>query len=429
MKKFGFVLKVAFISVLVSLLIVLSVGTPTFSWFDRPQELSGNGLEYGISSTTFKDSQNNQGLYAYNGENVTITANQYSSDGTSYSDEGAIYPFLTSARTLARGQRDFYKTTLKNNGSVAQNVSLYLTRLATSGNSGELAVGVNSPVKSYKDYSVLASGNNLNSATKVAYTENPEKIRVYLNPKNAWTYAYSIGPDQYTVEARYGNTGSGTYSDMTFNGRDGDGNPIYYLDIYRDSTFIQFHVKGNPDNWSWTETKNITFSSKQSVVFWAEQDHGTDDGSGHLKLGSNNVDGPYFNNVFNNSTVVYMRSPLDMSYTKDTDYKGKSASYSSSNTNVFTVNASSGVVTPVAAGSATLTVTIKGGQYSDPKTYASTVTVRNLVTGTVGVDDVPVVKNILIPAGEEVNIRWFIMNDKDATSSVTYTLSGVYIGL
>lgn len=560
MKKTRTAVKILTVVLLAVIFTVLSVGTPTFSWFDRPNQKSGNGLEYSLSSTTFTDSNGNQGMYAYDGSDVSITEHQHSSDGVNYTPGQVL-----NSGTLSPGSRDYYKTTIHNDSETAQNVSFYISGLSTTSNystSGELAVGVNSPVKAYKDYSVLASNNNVNMTTKVSYSENPETLRVYLNPKNAWAissdqvrvffnpkeawthafggsastmtitahfgvgdgidrtmtyygtnaqneplyfvdvpsdsnyiffHAYGKNDDyawteskgisltagqsvclyateQYgqrdssghmklgepsnmstfcytpytnrTIDVRYRHKNNGSYEEkygeMSYIGKDGNGDSIFYYDVDKDTTYIQFHVQGITESWSWSETiNNPGFTSKQSVVFFADtvEDTALKSNNGNLKLKRSNVSGPYFLQKWNDSTKVYMRSPADLSYIKDTDYKGGAVTYRATdsngneNTTYFTVNASSGVITPKSVGTAYLEVTIKGGTYSDTKKIRTPVQISNLVTGSVKIADVPVVTNILIPAGGDVYIHWFIMNDKNAASSVSYSLDGVYLGL
>ncbi len=419
MKKSGLLWKTVLVMALCVVLFVLSAGTPTFSWFTRPNPASGGRLEYGIS-----DSDN---VYAYDGgygDNVvSIVKTQYKGPGAN--DEYAELTGSANAQTsgtLAAGQRQSYVTTLRNEGAKDQIVSLYINNLQVS--SGDCYIGVNSPVKSYTN-PLISSTPYANLIHRTAYTESPETVRVYLNPKNVWTKEGWTGIPEAFLN---GNTSVGY--DLASAGTDSENYNIYYLDIPVSTYKIQFHSKGQNPKWSWTGVVDTEFSSKQSVVYYAT---GLAIGDGNVELRNTNINGPYFINTYGSATI-YTGSNPSMAFVQNTDYLGDNITYSSTSSSVFTVNSSTGVITPVAAGDAKLNVSIKSPTYSDRKEIQIDVKVKakpagSTTTTTGNIPDAPIINNLRVKAGEDTEVKWFIMNDAGAGTSMSYSLSNVYIGL
>ena len=108
--------------------------------------------------------------------------------------------------------------------------------------------------------------------------------------------------------------------------------------------------------------------------------------------------------------------------------------YYSSDTNVFTVNENTGVITPVAAGTATLYTKSVGGSYPDSQQVETTVTVTS--EGNYVFNDVPIVKNIQIPVDDQntdssenvVKVYWYVINNS-SSNALSYTIDQVYLGL
>ena len=105
--------------------------------------------------------------------------------------------------------------------------------------------------------------------------------------------------------------------------------------------------------------------------------------------------------------------------------------YYSGNTSIFTVNETTGEITPVAAGEAKLYTKSTGGSYPDEQQVESTVHVTSAANYVF--NDVPIVKNIKIPASTEnnanvVKVYWYVINNS-STNALTYTIDQVYLSL
>ena len=91
---------------------------------------------------------------AYNGENVTITTYP-SDDGFNYSTTSTS---SYSGSNVYPHNRKYFCTTITNESSETQNVSLYANKLTIpAGTNGTLALGVNGPTRSYRDYTALTN--------------------------------------------------------------------------------------------------------------------------------------------------------------------------------------------------------------------------------------------------------------------------------
>ena len=107
--------KVVLVIVLAVVLIATTISVPTVSWFIRPQSQKGNSL-------TLNDTET-----AYNGYNVTMSTTA-STDGSSYS--AVTNSTGLSGSGIEKSGRKYYKTTIKNNSSSPQNVSLYISKVS-----------------------------------------------------------------------------------------------------------------------------------------------------------------------------------------------------------------------------------------------------------------------------------------------------------
>jgi uncharacterized protein YjdB len=88
---------------------------------------------------------------------------------------------------------------------------------------------------------------------------------------------------------------------------------------------------------------------------------------------------------------------------QDGNYIGNSVTYASDNTSVATVNSSTGKVTAVGAGTAVITIKVTGAN-GDTYSVKSTVNVQNPT------QTVPLVQNVLVKAGEDATVCWYIDN-------------------
>ena len=402
--------KAALVVLLTAALILSAVSVPTFSWFTRPRAQTGN-------SVTYSDTVN-----AYNAYHVTMTT-QASADNTTYSD--VTDSAGLSGSGIGAESRKYYRTVITNESGTTQNVSLYISKISIpTANNGNFCLGVNGPTRSFRDYTALSAPNHM--------AEGNVK-RVYLETTNnvqGWQ-----GNDFYVCWGTrdLGTIGStGTYYHMS----QIDNTEFFYADIPDYTTNLFFSVanwgtnnNGSPDYSQRTPqwTNLGTLSKTQAKVYKVinEQDNG------NTKVQAYDVTGACFLSYYSDFFVA-AGNTFDASLTAGAanNYVGSGAWYYSSDTSVFTVNETTGVVSGVAAGTATLYTKIKGGSYNDYKQVETRVT----VTGGSNYEfsDIAVAKNMEIPAEEGKNtvvVNWYIMNPKGSQNNLSYTIDGIYLGL
>lgn len=430
MKKSKVILAIA----LAVVLAVTCISVPTFSWFTRPQSKTGEQMVLSSDNT----------YTAYNGKNVTIT--------TKSSTTGKAESYTTtvtnstglSGSGITTHNRKYYCSTLTNSSEAAQNVSLYAKTLSipTSSN-GTLALGVNNPTRSYRDYSALATQMT---------TLDRDDMRIYFqkpkyNTPTGWTgteFYICWNDDTNTQIESLNPTGSnGKYYKMTYCGEK-DGYYNYYVDIPKTATHAFFACENwgtngtdGKENWAQrTQTLwNLGGDGQSQLQSKVYQLTGTvTNGNTQVHTPPYNVNGACINHYYD-TIFVTTGSQFNASLSNTTNIPardGYSANsigtleYYSGNTDVFTVNKTTGVITPVAAGEAKLYTKAVGNSYSDNQQVETTVKVT--ATANYVFNDVPIVRNVKIPAGESVDVYWYVINNSE-TTSLRYTIDQIYIGL
>lgn len=143
------------------ILCFMCLTTNTFSWFNRIDEIgktSGKTLVY-------KDKK----LKQSSGKNYEVTT--YKQDGSGqYPKEptGNTIGSKDAPLTLEPGERQCFKTQIKSNNETTQNVSLYLSGV-TSSDYTNTYVGVNNPMRTYKNVGTLESKTINNNGRKNVY--------------------------------------------------------------------------------------------------------------------------------------------------------------------------------------------------------------------------------------------------------------------
>ena len=439
MKKSKVILAIA----LAVILLVTIMNAPTFSWFTRPGPKSGEQMV--LSS---KNAYN-----AYNGKNVTIsTKSSATGKENSYSTTVTNSTGL-SGSGITTHNRKYFCTTIDNTaqGAVEQNVSLYANKLsiptgATGGANGTLALGVNGPTRSYRDYSSLAAKTSF--ATRDAmrvYFQKPK----YSTP-DGWTgtefYICWNEDTNINIESLDSTGSNGTYYKMTYCGEK-DNYYNYYVDIPKTATHAFFAVE------NWAENKKVEDLTadnwkKRTQTLWNLAGDGqtklqskvyrltttVSGGNTQVHTPPDSVNGAcinnYYNTIFVTTGSTYDASldttaniPLRTDYTAN--YIG-SLEYYSGDTSVFTVNKTTGEITPVAAGEAKLYTKAVGTSYSDSQQVETTVKVT--AAANYDFNDVPIVRNLKIPAGESVDVYWYVINNSE-TAALRYTIDSLYVGM
>lgn len=435
--------KIILALVLAIVFIVICVNGPTFSWFSRPRSNSGDQMVL-----------NSDNQYtAYNGESVTISTKSSINGRTGSYTESVTDSAGLSGSDITTHNRKYFCTTISNTatGAVEQNVSLYANTLsiptgASGGANGTLALGVNGPTRSYRDYSSLA--------TQKSYSTH-DAMRVYFQkPKNNCPSSWS-GTEFYICWNEDPNTGveslnstgsNGTYYHMTYCGEK-DNYYNYYVDIPKTATHAFFACENwaegkqqsdlTADNWKKrTQTlRNLGGNGQTQLQSKVYQLTSTvTNGNTTVHTPPYSVDGACINNCYNTIFVTTGSTfdaalsnttniPLRSGYTAN--YIG-SLEYYSGDTNVFTVDKTTGVITPVGAGEAKLYTKAVGSSYSDSQQVETTVKVT--AAANYVFNDVPIVRNLKIPAGESVDVYWYVINNSE-TEALRYTIDSLYIGM
>ena len=449
MKKSKVILAIA----LAVILLVTLMNVPTFSWFTRPQP-SATDLNSNSSAQSGEELKlvTKNSYKQYNGRGVTAVTKS-STTGQAAPTDTYTTTCSTSASLSASStaipvfNHKYFCTTITNSSGTEQNVSLYAHTLSIpTANNGSLAIGVNGPTRSYHDYSTLAADTN--DALR-------NDMRIYFQkPKSApdgWAgteFYICWNEDTNTNHESLDSTGSnGTYYKMIYCG-ESSSHYNYYADIPMTATHAFFAC----ENWgtnnngqpNWKQRTQTLWNlygdgqrQTQSKVYQLTST--VTNGNTQVHTPPYDVNGAcinhYYSSIFvkTGSTFNASLSNTNNIPTRDgysANYIG-TLKYYSGDTSVFTVNETTGVITPVAAGEATLYTKAIGGSYSDEQQVETTVKVT--ATANYIFNDVPIVHNIKIPASTEnnanvVKVYWYVINNS-TTTGLRYTIDEIYVGL
>lgn len=390
-------LKIIVVSILAVILCIMCVTTSTFSWFTRPKNMSGShlalGFDYDVST----------------GNGVTMRTYASTDDGKTYVETaGSEITDFSNADGLAAGARVCYRTDIINSGDAPQSVSLYLTKLEfPEDTAGSFYLGVNGPLKTYKNY----YGDSSLTSDRRAVTINKKNVYVGFYDANTYTptdyqiHWWDSSKSSYNGNSEvqpYLNSGkaTGTWNNKTYK--------MSYATIPWDSNAIKLR---NGNNWYGNDNTNI--ATNNTVAF--------DGNSAYVKSGvSAGI------NSFYSSASLKVEGSIDLA----AEAQGKTIDYSSSNKDVATVD-DNGTVIGVSAGTSVITVTATG-TYGDVMTASCTVTVSSADGNAKS--DVPVVTNVKVDGryadGEPgvESVYWYIKNDS-SSGPLKYTIEDLYLTL
>ncbi len=392
--------KMILVASLSLVLCLLCVSTTTFSWFTRPRSQKGDSLKW-----------TNVSYDASNGSGISMLTYESTDDGKTFSDTPVTSFSNTSG--IAKGQRKYYRTDITNKGNYDQSVSLYLSNLSFSAPvQGNFYLGVNSPLKTYKNYTP-------SSMQDVKVSSNVKLKNIYVGFNTNQTY----NPSDYKIHW-WNDQGSVGDSDLepysTLNRSDVSYNNSNYKMTY--STINWDATKGkmwNPGSNYWDyagDNEDINTYNAFYMYHW-ENNYHVDYVQSSKAAGLN---------TFYSSANVKVGNSISLAATGQ-----GTITYSSSNTGVASVT-NTGSVKGVKAGTATITVT-STGVYGD--TIKSTCTVTVYEESKDSLTDVPIVTNLKVAAGAGTedgstteSVYWYIKNDSN-TSGLKYTISDVYLTL
>ncbi len=404
-------------------MMIVAVMPSTFSWYnhggDNPPQGNRATLSVlklpvsgsrGFSAATYRVDE-----YGENLNNNTVTNVTFDSASTNI---------------------QYYKTVFsnKNNPSGDVYADLELRNLVNNVN---IRVGTTSPTINEKGFNI----------TRVPTTY--DKIRVYFQPTAAYEsfwYNDDYSSNKYDMKIRYyvgseANNGkmkalgnpNNSYKDAA-DGKSTTAAKIFYYDIPSDTTSFFFYnhwYDDNDANKDWNRTRDIT----EIVPCRLYKLNGKEIQSSY-KIHVYEEDQTVFAALSNYYSHAYVSKggdvDLGLHNTNDTgaesfvaDYHGKSISYSSSNTNIFTVDKAGNVhASETNSGDATLTTTIQG-VFNNSGSNTDTITVTTTVHVVNTIDQMPVFKNVLVPKNEEVELYWYVINKTNETNiaeKIFYTI-------
>lgn len=427
--------RLALAIILAFILIIICISVPTVSWFTRPYPIAGSVEESQAEGEKMKLNAKNK-YVGYNGYDVTISTAS-SSDGTNNSyttpvtnSAGLSVDLDDSTTYVPCFEKKYFCTTITNNSGTDQNVSLYASELTIPADTnGKLALGVNEPTRSYRDYTSL---------TKKKYNvyKNYDK-RIYFQTANVagWgyphdiyvTFGYEYGTDSRKMNYIKDDTSYGRifYADIPYSA-----NNVYFTS----SGWMNSGNNGGADNTMHSKTVSIDGSLNsvlQSKLFRIKNETDGYDNN-YRKVIVENFNGASIAQYYNDITLA---TNANFNATTDLQYHpNATVKYYSSDSNVFTVGETTGQLQGVGAGTATLYTKVICNAYGDYIQKETTVTVTS--NNSYIFNDVPIVKNLLIPgaAGSNQNnpanvvkVYWYILNISES-SSLRYEIDQIYLG-
>lgn len=408
MKKSKLLL-VSILTVVLCIVCVMSSASTTFSWFTRPRALTGDKLQ--LPGQTYEIA---------NGKNISFVTYESTDGGENYGST-PVTNFSDSA--LAPHERKMYRTDVTNSGNDPQSISLFLNNLKISEGAGKFYLGVNSPLKTFKPYgkSATSSGSLVEAPVEdcvkniyvgFASGSDVDVSKFYLHYWNNDGLADDAPVSTTTV-------GSGNFNPKDC-GKSSHNSSItftmYVATIPSQATGVKLKYKDGKDVWDgYDGGDNTDLANKNTVLFyrWNDGDNGSN--KDHTCYGTSGA--PAGISKYYSSARVKVGKTIDIAPT----FSGGSVTYVSSNPSVASVpNGNSGNIKGVNPGTATITMTVCGQDYSDK--IVKTITVNVYSESSDNQSFVPVVTNVRV-AGASADsasvesVFWYIKNDSDTTLS------------
>lgn len=426
--------KKLFTVTMITLLVIVSFIPSVFSWYSHNAVSEGNELSYHDDLPISVKSASST---------ISMSTVEADSHGTALNSTNVV------KISVPTGQIKYYKTIFQNNGTNDVMIDLETKDMH---NNADFVIGTLSPTLNEKAYA--------SRATRSKVTNNT--VRVYFKPNSGMTSYWaedngSLSTDNIFTSSNTSNNdinigftvnGTTEYHKMTKatdndTYDDGGTRKVYYYDVPSNASsfffFNHWYLRlGDNDNREWNCTIDITDLTAGRLYYltggkvdekWKEYAIRTVNGR--------NVDetlvavNSYYNNVrMSLGDSIFADIGLKRDNENDSeefvpDYYGAEITYSSSDKNKVTVN-KDGLLTPKASTTSgnvdtpvTITTTIKG-RYNDTKTLTTKVSIP------ANISQVPIIKNVRIPAGESVEIDWYALNKSTTqemtTDSIYYTL-------
>ncbi len=387
--------KIALVVVLALVLSIACISVPTFSWYVRPNEQSGNKLSWNSNYTIS------------NGKGISMQTLESKDGGKTYTQNVGSF-----SNELSAGDCKYYRTEIHNTSTSAQNVSLFLSQLDLTGNAGgKFYLGVNGPLRTYKNYSDIDS----EAGSMVKKIINEKNVYVGFNvnqtytPQNYAVHWWKTGNDNYNgdsqVKPYFSPNKQGDYAKSKYN--------MSYATIPYDANAVRLRQDKN-----WYGGNNEDLANKNTIIVYSDN-------------GNVNTD-------YQNSSLAagiesfYSSAGANVGDTVDLAAKGhtNTFAYTSSDESVATVD-SNGQVKAKKAGHTSIILTSTGA-YGDKITAACWLTVHGTAGDTKTLLDVPVATNIKVAPKTEagdtvVSVYWYIKNE--GNEPLKYTIEDIYLTL
>lgn len=460
MKKSNNLAKKLLVIGLAVVLLAVCVSSPTFSWFNRPESATGGSVSLSVpyGDTAPGTSSPALSMMGYDGSNVSMVHYISTDDGLSFSDQeggsGPVNPqnqIPTAGIGTAEGSnRVYFKTVLTNTNTFAQNVSMYI-RNFKPGTTGTTCVGVNQPIKSFKNYS---NYDNPKASAVKSTANGPTTKRIYYevypsNSGNWWS-------DTKTPQVRWGSTtfdmsdistngANSGWIDLTYmKGNSSTNYKMFYADLPSNANQLFFTTGsdwgGNSYNRSQTFT-NLTGDglSRTKSLFFKHSGNYDSTAYNNAQFTVEQTNGVYCLEYYKTATLA-TGDKIDLGLVTGTQYGGSTISYSC--TSGATINSSGVLTAGSSAATPTVTYTITS-QHGDKMTFTCTVSIKAYSSSNKTFPNAPIVTNLLIPGTSAnvnandknniVEVYWFIQNGDDlygtASANAKPSFTNVYLGL
>ena len=474
MKDYKLTLKKLLVVALAVILLVVCISSSGFSWFTtttssntRPYSSTGGMMTLSLPA---QEGGVDSPLVAYDGESVTMQTFVSSDDGRTFSTTAAapatsgslgVNPYDPDHPNNG-SNRVYYKTEITNGKTTPQNVSLYIKNFApTSTSGGNVCVGVNQPIKAFKNYSM--TGVTIPAPTKTSWKATTKRIyfkpvseipsgSYYSGTKSNWSPPSGTSTTTPYYYVKSGNNSAYNHTNRFYRCTDST-TSVWYADIpWDDNQLYIYYLENNQSNPNdYQRTQDFTdlhgdgLTTTQSLCFYL---NGTYTDYNNVWAGKYTCTGANVANFYNNVTISNVSGQtVDVSIASGDYSSNATIEYYSSDTSKFTIDSSTGVITPVAAGSAYIKYRVTS-EFGETRDFGSSswtkVTVKNVNTSTATIKNAPIVTNLYIPAATTAGqanadmsnvqvVYWFIQNGDPlygvATATGTYTLDGIYLGL
>ena len=404
--------------ILFAVMLIASFVPSTFSWYNHNASVEGKQINL---------TEDNLPISIKSAAS-TVSMTTYESDVNGEATDTTVSNISLAAN--AGKAVKYYKTVFENSGTNDVFADIETSYMP---NNADFVIGTVSPTINEKAYASRPVRTKVSNASVRVYFQTNSSFNPYWthytgdnatvtfdrNMTNDFNIAYKVsgGNEVQAKLLRCSGTGS--------SGNDTNAvNTIFYFDLPTNTEYFFFFnhwYYASDSNKEWNRTIDITDLTPGRRYYLTG---GTVDGKyKEYAVDSTNA----ANRVALNQYYSYVRMSrgsgvfADIGLKKDSDtdedftpeYYGQSITYRSNNTSIATVN-KDGLITPVSAGNTTVTTTITG-------VHGDFISVTTTVEIPTYIEQVPIIKNVRIPAKDTANNRngkveidWYVKNTSNS---------------